>query len=177
MKRPRFIICVLLLLLSLPLQASAFSTNKWYAGVQLGAEFLTSHTDENWDDAVAFGIYGGYRIDRQLSLEGNLTTARHDGIGDSELDVTSILFGPRISGYVNRNVEIYADAGLGIDFLDYNYGPFNDSYTRSGLYLGAGIEFPIQSMIKLGLDFKYQALFSNDPINSDIITLLVRFGF
>ena len=166
-----------LILFSLPLQASTVSSNNWYAGVQLGPEILSSDTEESLDDAVAFGIYGGYRIDRQLSFEGSLTTANHDGTGNSELEVTSILFGPRISGYVNQNVEIYADAGFGINFLDFKYGPYDDSYTKSGLYLGVGVQFPVQKMFKLGLDFKYQALFSDNPINSDITTLLIRFGF
>jgi hypothetical protein len=176
MMRSLFASCALLLALSLPLQASTL--DKWYAGVQLGPEFLTSHTDADWDNSMAFGVYGGFKIDRHLSFEGSVTIASHDGTRDSELDVTSVLFGPRISTYVKRNVEVYADAGIGIDFLDFTFGSYDNTDTKAGLYLGAGIAFPIKGETKLGLDLKYQTLFSDEqPINSDIITVLVRFGF
>jgi opacity protein-like surface antigen len=67
--------------------------------------------------------------------------------------------------------------GFGIHFLDYQYGPYDHSDTEAGMYLGAGMEFPLQNNIKLGMDFKYHALFNNDPVDSDFITLLLRIGF
>jgi len=175
--RRQSIILGALILMVLSLQAPAHAVNNWYAGIQLGPEFLTNDSDNSLDDAVAFGVYGGYRLDRQISLEGSLTTATHDGTGNSELNVTSILFGPCLSAQVNRNMNVYADAGLGVHFLDYQYGHYDHSDTESGLYLGAGVEFPFQNNIKFGMDFKYHALFDNHPVNSDIITLLLRLGF
>lgn len=149
-----------------------------YAGIQLGSEFLTDSHDDV-DDAVAFGIYGGYRLDRMVSLEANLTTATHDidGPGDAEISVTSLLFGPRLTGQAGRSVNLYADAGLGIYYLDYEYSVYDDSDTEMGLYLGAGMEFPLQRGINMGLDFKYHVLFDDDLIDSDLVTLLVRVGF
>lgn len=166
-----------LILIVLSLQTPAHALNNWYVGIQLGPEFLTNDTDNNLDNAVAFGVYGGYRMDRQLAFEASLTTASHDGIGNSELQVTSLLFGPRLTAQVNRNLNVYADVGFGIHFLDYQYGPYDHSDTEAGMYLGAGMEFPLQNNIKLGMDFKYHALFNNDPVDSDFITLLLRIGF
>ena len=167
-------VIVLVLLMTGSLRAE----NNWYAGIQLGAEALTDSHDDV-DDAVAFGVYGGYKIDRLVSLEGSLTTANHDvdGSGDPEIDITSVLFGPRLTGHLENNLNIYAGAGLGIYFLDYESRVYDDSETETGLYMGAGMEVPLQRGINMGLDFKYHLLFDDDMIESDLITLLVRVGF
>lgn len=167
-------IVALVLLMSGPLHA----VDNWYAGIQLGAEALTD-SDDDVDDAVAFGVYGGYHLDRLVSLEANLLTATHDidGFGDPEIDITSVLFGPRLSAQAGRNVSLYAGAGLGIYFLDYENRDYDDSETETGLYLGAGMDFPLQRGITMGLDFKYHLLFDDDMIDSDLVTLLVRVGF
>jgi hypothetical protein len=162
------------ILFSLVMQTPVHGANNWYAGLQLGPEFLTNNTEDNWDNAVAFGVYGGYRLDRQLSLEGSLTTASHDGRGDSDLTITSLLFGPRLTAPVNRNLNLYGDAGFGIYFLDPDEG---NSRSEGGIYLGAGLEFPLQQGIKIGMDFKYHVLFDNHPLDSDLVTLLFRLGF
>ena len=175
MRHLSVITAVAVLLLSAgPLHAA----DNLYAGIQLGSEFLTDSHDD-MDDAVAFGIYGGYRLDRMVSLEANLTTATHDidGPGDAEISVTSLLFGPRLSSQAGRSVNLYADAGLGIHFLDYEYSVYDDSDTEMGIYLGAGMEFPLQRGINMGLDFKYHILFDDDLLDSDLVTLLVRVGF
>jgi hypothetical protein len=172
--KKQVIILTAFIFLSFFVQTPVQGANNWYAGLQLGPEFLTNNSDNNWDDAFAFGVYGGYRFDRQLNFEGSLTTASHNGSGDSDITITSLLFGPRITAPVNRNLNLYGDVGLGIYFLDPSYG---DSDTEGGLYLGAGMEFPLQQGIKIGMDFKYHVLFDNHPLDSDLITLLFRLGF
>ncbi|HOS96940.1 MAG TPA: hypothetical protein PLU54_04735, partial [Deltaproteobacteria bacterium] len=74
-----------------------------YLGIQLGPEFITDD-DSGLDDAVAFGVYGGYRLDELLSLEMSLTSASHDADrrSDVELDNTALLFGPRLNASVGR---------------------------------------------------------------------------
>ena len=171
------IILGVVILFSFTLQAPVHAAaNNFYAGIQLGEEFLTDNDDNNLDDAFAFGVYGGYRFDRQLALEANLTTASHEGGHNSELNVTSLLFGPRLTGQINPNMNVYGGVGLGIYFLDYEWGPYDDSETESGMYLGGGVEFPLQNSIKLGIDFKYHLIF-NDDIDTDLMTLLFRVGF
>jgi opacity protein-like surface antigen len=166
------------ILFSFALQAPVHAAaNNFYAGIQLGPEFLTDNGDNNLDDALAFGVYGGYHFDRQLALEASLTTASHDGIGNSELNVTSLLIGPRLTGHINPSINVYGGVGLGIYFLDYQWGRYDHSDTKSGMYLGGGIEFPIQSNIKLGMDFKYHVIFDNNSVDSDLMTLLMRVGF
>ena len=171
--RKHAIVLGVFILFSFALQTPVHGANNWYAGLQLGPEFLTNNSD-NLDNAFAFGVYGGYRLDRQLSLEGSLTTASHDGRGDSDIAITSLLFGPRLTAPVNRNLNLYGDVGLGIYFLDPDYG---NSRSEGGLYLGAGMEFPLQQGIKIGMDFKYHVLFDNHPVDSDLVTLLFRLGF
>jgi opacity protein-like surface antigen len=175
--RRQSIILGALILFSFALQAPAHAANSLYAGVQLGSEFLTDDGDNSLDNAFAFGVYGGYRFDRQLALEASLTTASHDGVGNSNLNVTSLLFGPRLTGQINPKMNVYGGVGLGIYFLDYEWGPYDDSKTESGLYLGGGIEFPLQNSIKLGMDFKYHVIFDHNSVDSDLMTLLLRVGF
>jgi opacity protein-like surface antigen len=171
--RRQTIILGALILFSCALFSPAHAANNFYAGIQLGPEFLTDNGDNSLDDAFAFGAYGGYRFDRQLALEASLTTASHDGVGNSELNVTSLLFGPRLNGQINNNMNVYGGVGLGIYFLDPKWA---DSETESGMYLGGGIEFPLQNNIKLGMDLKYHLIFDNE-IDTDLMTLLFRVGF
>ena len=118
-------------------------------------------------------------MERQISLEASLITASHEyhiyHHGEDNIQVTSLVFGPRFSGMVGRNMEMYAGAGLGLYHIDDNPGDEND--TQSGLYLGGGIDFPLPQAMRLGLDLKYHALFDNNPLDGDIVTLLVRLGF
>ena len=172
MRRQSFILGALILMV-LSLQAPAHAVNNWYAGIQLGPEFLTDDYNGRLDDAFAFGAYGGYRFDRQLALEASLTTASHDGDYHTELNVTSLLFGPRLTGQINKSMNVYGGVGLGIYFLDPEWV---DSETESGMYFGGGIEFPLQNNIKLGMDLKYHLIFDNE-IDTDLITLLFRVGF
>lgn len=158
---------------------TALAANPLYLGIQLGPEFITDD-DSGLDDAVAFGVYGGYRLDYLLSLELSLTSASHDADhhSDVELDNTALLFGPRLNAGVGRGATLYAGAGLGIYFFELDTPVGDDDETETGLYLGAGMEFPIQSNVKLGLDFKYHAMFdSDDSIDSDLLTLMFRVGF
>jgi opacity protein-like surface antigen len=125
-------------------------------------------------DDACLGVYGGYHFDRLLSLEASLTTASHDGPGGYELDVTSLLIGPRLTGQVSRNLNLYGGVGLGFHFLDPEWG---DDDTETGMYLGGGIEFPLQNNINLGMDLKYHVIFDDDEMDSDLVTLLLRLGF
>ena len=129
MRKPAFILTAFIILL-FSFQTSGFCTN-WYAGAQAGPEFLTSGDDYDLDTAIAFGIYGGYKFDKLVSLEANLITATHDGKGDSELNVTSLLLGPRLTGRVTKDMDIYADAGFGVYILDLDLGPYDRSDTKA----------------------------------------------
>lgn len=167
-------VTVLALMLACPLHAAG----PWYAGVQLGPELVTD-SDADVDNAAAYGVYGGYRLDRLVSLESSLTTSSHDieGVGGADLNITSLLLGPRLNGYASGGVNLYVGAGLGIHFLDFDYRGGDDSETETGLYLGAGMEFPLQRGMSLGFDFKYHVLFDDDDFDSDLVTLMFRLGF
>ena len=158
-----------------PLMASA--ADRWYVGMLLGSEFFTSDAGDYLDDGFAYGVFGGYRLDRQISLEASLSTASHDYdvYHHGEVDVTSLVFGPRFSGMVGRSVELYGGAGLGLYHIEDD--PRDETDTQSGLYLGGGIDFLLPQAMRLGLDFKYHALFDNNPLDGDIVTFVVRLGF
>jgi opacity protein-like surface antigen len=172
-----FIMTVAFVFSILSLPVNGVCASNWYVGLELGPQFLTSDDGDNVDNALAYGIYGGYRFDRMLSLEAALTTGEHDVDGGGDLTITSILFGPRLSSQVSKNLVIYGDVGFGIYPIDYERRFYDDSETETGIYLGAGMEFPLQQSIRLGLDFKYHALFDDDTIDSDLVTLMFRVGF
>ncbi|HQI01339.1 MAG TPA: porin family protein [Deltaproteobacteria bacterium] len=173
MRKTATVFCASVLFL-LSLQAAGLCADSGYLGIQLGPQFLTSEDDV--DTAAAFGIYGGYRFDKLLSLEASLTTGNHDVDPGGDLTITSILFGPRLSQQVDRSLVVYAGAGLGIYPIDYDGYLFDDSETETGIYLGAGVEFPLNGNFKAGLDLKYHVLLDDDTIDSDIVTFMVRLG-
>ena len=170
MRRMATVFCASVLFF-LSSQSAGFCADEGYVGVQLGPQLLTSEDDV--DTAVAFGVYGGYRFDKMLSLEASLSTGTHDVDPGGDLTITSILFGPRISQQVDRNLVLYADGGLGIYPIDWDYG---DSETETGLYLGVGMEFPLNGQFRAGLDLKYHVLLDDDTLDSDMVTLMVRLG-
>jgi len=173
MRKTAAIFCASILVL-LSAQASGFCADNGYVGIQIGPQFLPSEDDV--DTAAAFGIYGGYRFDRLLSLEASLTTGTHDVDPGGDLTITSILFGPRRSQQVDRNLVVYAGAGLGIYPIDYEHRLYDDSETEAGIYLGAGMEFPMKGNFRAGLDLKYHVLLDDDTLDSDIVTFMVRLG-
>lgn len=174
MKGPATILCASILFF-LSAQASGLCAEDGYLGVQLGPQLLTSDSADA-DSAAAFGIYGGYRLDKLLSLEASLTTGTHDVDYGGDLTITSILFGPRLSDQVDRNLVLYAGAGLGIYPIDYEYRYYDDSETEAGLYLGVGLEFLLKGNYRAGMDLKYHVLFDDDNVDSDIVTFMLRLG-
>lgn len=174
----KVLIGAMLVMAGVFVSAQAHCASKGYVGVQVGPEFVTD-SDTNLDTAVALGVYAGYRIDNLMSLEANLTTADHDydAPGDAGVEVTSILFGPRVNGRTASGVIVYAGAGLGIHFLDFEHRTGDDTETVSGIYMGAGMDVPLKRGMALGVDFKYHVLFDHDDLDSDIATVLIRLGF
>lgn len=168
--------CLMLLAL-LPLALPLHAASRIYLGVQAGPEFVTD-SDSDLDTAFAFGVYGGYRVDRMLSIEASLTTADHDfnGHGGSDVEVTSILLGPRLNAYMNGGTRLYAGAGFGLHFIDFDHRPGDDTETSGGIYMGGGIEVPLRKTMNLGIDLKYHVPFDDD-LDSDLVTLLFRLGF
>lgn len=170
MRKTATIICASVFIF-LSTQAAGLCADNGYLGIELGPQFLTSEDDV--DTAVALGIYGGYRLDKLLSLEAALTTGTHDVDPGGDVTITSILFGPRVSQQVDRNLVVYAGAGLGLYPIDWDY---RDSDTEAGIYLGAGMEFPLNGNFRAGLDLKYHVLLDDNTVDSDIVTFMVRLG-
>ncbi len=69
-------------------------------------------------------------LDRSISLEASLNTASHDIDHGGDLTITSLLFGPRLSGRFDRDLVLYAGAGLGIYPIDYDNHWHNGYYYR-----------------------------------------------
>ncbi len=170
------------ILFLLTVQGTGICADKGYIGLQFGPQFLTDDDHGDADNALALGIYGGYRVDRNISLEASLNTASHDIDHGGDLTVTSLTFGGRLNGKIDQNLVVYAGAGLGIYPIHYDHHWYHDNYygshseTEAGLYLGGGLEFPIQKNLRIGLDLKYNALFDDDTLDSDIFTMMIRLG-
>ncbi len=181
MKKTIGIICISILFVLAGL-TSGFCAGNGYLGIQLGPEFLTSDDHGTIDDGIGVGIYGGYRFDKTVSVEAALTTASHDVDYGGDLQITSLMIGPRVSGMINKDVIVYGGAGFGFYDVDYEYYDHyhshvhHDTETETGLYLGGGMEILLKNKFRCGLDVKYHAMFDDDELDSDLITLMFRVG-
>ncbi|MCD6571362.1 MAG: porin family protein [Deltaproteobacteria bacterium] len=183
LKRFSCVITLCLLILA-SFSSMAYADNGFYAGAQLGYAVLTSDAASEMDDGVSLGIFGGYMISEDISLEATAAFSRHDDepkkCGDHSLDVISVLFGPRFIYYF-KDMRVYMDAGFGIYNCDYKYRPeLLPGYPRdendfeSGIYGGIGMDFPISGRIHVGLDLKYHHVFDNELLDGDMLTPVFR---
>jgi outer membrane protein W len=160
----------------------------WYLGAQIGQALLIGDSSDRVDDGISWGMFGGYRINSNVSLDAALFYSSHDDEvgdpGDYTINMLSFTFGPQFSAVMRRNVELYAGSGLGIYTIDFTYEPEGEPKTprdetdgESGIYGCAGMNFLLKKNMHLGFDVRYHHVFEDEVFDGDMITMMVRLGF
>lgn len=78
--------------------------------------------------------------------------------------------------FKTSNIEPYVDGGIGVNFLTQKLSSVSESYTKVGLDLGGGVEFPgIGPTFSLYVDGKYKIIISDPNISGYFITGGIKF--
>jgi len=169
------------------IMASSAPAGQFTLGPCLGYNAPTGDAGRQVDDGFAFGIHAAYAVSSTASVELNAIYSSHDDVVDDRgaytIDMWSFLIGPRL-GFPWRDMLLSFSVGLGFYTVDLRFDPENtgktprrENDTESGAYIGGGIDVPLGSMVVLGFDVKYHALFNTDVLDGDMLSTHVRVGY
>ena len=149
-------------LLSVSAQAAINYAGQPYAGVKVGQYSPDGDVANSIDDAISYGVYGGYKFTSGFGVEAEyLTTSDEEVYNDSEerAEYNADVYG--LYGtydYAFPNTEIYAKGRLGVakNKVDLEYtdkiissGSFNSSDSDTGLAGGLGLGYNITPMVSV----------------------------
>ena len=171
-------------------QAAMNYAGQPYAGVKVGQY----SPDDVKDDAVSYGVYGGYKFATNFGIEAEyLTTNDADAFNDSfeKSEYSADVYG--LYGtydYAFPNTGLYAKGRLGIaknkievDYTDKLFPVFNEnfSYSDTGVAGGLGLGYNITPMASVEAMYNfYPTIDSNDDredLDSNGITLGAHYKF
>ncbi len=165
-------------------QAAENYAGQPYAGVKVG-QYSPDDVD---DDAVSYGVYGGYKFTSNFGIEAEyLTTSDADAFDDSfeKSEYSADVYG--LYGtydYVFPNTALYAKGRLGVakneidvDYTDKLDSSESESYSRSdtGVAGGVGVGYNITPMASIEAMYNFYP--TVDDLDSNGITLGAHYKF
>lgn len=151
---------------------------QWHVDIQAGAFIPISDVefrddgfnyDIDLDAGGAFSAGGGYALPQVLDLTAQFQTATHFDVYDEAVNVYSLTVGGRIFPLpMTTVVRPWLGAQVGWYYVDAygdDYDPFDDDDDEHegddsfGLNAGAGLDFPINHRVSLGVDVRYHNAF------------------
>ena len=176
-------------LMSVSAQAAMNYAGQPYAGVKVGQYSPDVDVD---DDAVSYGIYGGYKFTSNFGIEAEyLTTGDTDSYNDSDekSEYSADVYG--LYGtydYAFPNTGIYAKGRLGIaknkidvDYTDKLDASENESYSYSdtGVAGGLGLGYNISPMASIEAMYNIYPQVEDEFEDIDVsgVTLGAHFKF
>lgn len=154
--------------------------SKFYMGFNVGYSALTeksvtvsgkSTTIE--DNALDFGLFGGYQFNRYLNIEANFqrlgTLKESSGSSTLPLSYQASLYNLSLDGIIHYpflsryqyTVSFYGKAGYGFTFTRYQYDADNGADRRSGAInrgayqIGLGFTVDLRSNVSARLGYTY----------------------
>ena len=155
-------------------------------GAKVGYQTLTGDWGDAFDGALAYGLYGSYSFNPNVSIVGSWTYSKHK-TGDSASALanifTSLALGTPtladvrmkmnqfdINGqyrFPMEKVTPYLLAGVGLDYWKVDWkaiqGAFDASADESfwdfGVNVGGGLDFAVAENVKIGGEITYSYIF------------------
>lgn len=175
-------------LLSVSAQAAMNYAGQPYAGVKVGQY----SPDDVEDDAVSYGVYGGYKFTSNFGIEAEyLTTGDADAFDDSleKSEYSADVYGLYATyDYAFPNTALYAKGRLGVakneidvDYTDKLFPIFNEtfSYSDTGVAGGLGLGYNITPMASVEAMYNFYPTIEGDgaDLDSNGITLGAHYKF
>ena len=171
-------------LMSVSAQAAMNYAGQPYAGVKIGQY----NADDADDDAVSYGVYGGYKFTSNFGVEAEyLTTGDADAFNDSDekAEYSADVYG--LYGtydYAFPNTEIYAKGRLGIaknkidvDLTDKIDSDFDENFSVSDTGLAGSLGVGYNLTPTASIEALYNVYPDAEDIGVDSITLGAHFKF
>lgn len=170
-------------LMSISAQAAINYAGQPYAGVKVG-QYSPDDVD---DDAVSYGVYGGYKFTSQFGVEAEyLTTNDADAFDDTleKSEYSADVYGLYATyDYTFPNTGLYAKGRLGVakneidvDYTDKVSSIFNDSfsYSDTGVAGGLGLGYNITPMASVEAMYNFYPTIDfddGDDLDTNGVTL------
>ena len=170
-------------LMSISAQAAINYAGQPYAGVKVG-QYSPDDVD---DDAVSYGVYGGYKFTSQFGVEAEyLTTNDADAFDDTleKSEYSADVYGLYATyDYIFPNTGLYAKGRLGVakneidvDYTDKVSSIFNDSfsYSDTGVAGGLGLGYNITPMASVEAMYNFYPTIDfddGDDLDTNGVTL------
>jgi opacity protein-like surface antigen len=171
-------------LLSVSAQAAINYSGQPYAGVKVG-QYSPDDVD---DDAVSYGVYGGYKFTSDFGMEAEyLTTGDADSFDEEfeKLEYSANVYGLYATyDYAFPNTALYAKGRLGVaknkidgDYTDKLDSSESESFSESetGVAGGLGLGYNITPMASV--EAMYNVYPSIEDLDVSGITLGAHFKF
>jgi len=166
--------------------STAVSAQGIDAGVKLGYQTLAGDAGDAFDGAFAWGLYGAYSINPNVSLVGSWTYSKHktgdDASAIANLYASLELGTPTLADirltmnqfdinaqyrFPLEKVTPYLLAGVGLDYWKLDgkaiQGVFaastDETFWDFGVNIGGGLDFAVTEQIKLGGEITYSYIF------------------
>lgn len=176
-------------LLSVSAQAAINYSGQTYAGVKVGQY----SPDDVKDDALSYGVYGGYKFTPNFGVEAEyLTTSDADAFDDSseKSEYSADIYGVYATyDYTFPNTALYAKGRLGVaknkidvDYTDKFDSSENESfgYSDTGVAGGLGLGYNITPMASVEAMYNFYPTIDfdgGDDVDSNGITLGAHYKF
>ena len=170
--------------LSVSAQAAVNYAGQPYAGIKVG-QYNAEDAD---DEAVSYGVYGGYKFTPEFGVEAEyLTTGDADAFNDrfEKSEYSADVYGLYATyDYAFPNTAVYAKGRLGIakneidiDYTDKTDSYYNESFSVSdtGIAGSLGLGYNITPMASI--EALYNVYPKAEDIDVDSITLGAHFKF
>ena len=184
--------------------STAVSAQGSDVGAKVGYQTLTGDWGDAFDGDVAWGVYGAYSINPNVSLVGSWTYSKHK-TGDNADALTNIfstlaLGTPTLSDVrlkmnqfdINAQYRFplekatpYLLAGVGFDYWKIDWkaiqGAFSantdESFWDFGVNVGGGLDFAVAENVKIGGEITYSYIF--DEFDSGLFNFVgtISYGF
>lgn len=154
-----------LLLLSPPAEA----LDGLYLGGEVGHVALTGDNALNRNNTIGFAVDLGVKVNPLLDLDLQFLRSSHSG-GPNGLTIYAQTIAANFHFFEVNDFDLSFGGGPGFYF--YNTSTTNSAF---GLNAGLNLDVVVEEQIRVGLGFKYHAVFGNSSV--DLWTTMLRVGY
>ncbi|MGE6475129.1 porin family protein [Psychrobacter sp. NPDC078631] len=171
--------------------AISYGAGQSYVGAKVG-QYNPDVDAVDLDDAVSYGVYGGYKFAPEIGIEAEyLTTSDEEVFNDAfeKLEYSADVYGLYATyDYAFPNTTLYAKGRLGIakneldlEYTDKEDSEFSadDSYSETGIAGGLGLGYNFTPMVSTEVMYNYYPSIDveGDDFDASGITLGAHFKF
>lgn len=160
----------LILALALLLPTTAFPLESVYLGGQFGQVFLGGGAAASHANALGYGVDLGFRTNPVLDVVLRTQLSSHTGSGGLSLWANTLSADFLVTNFYD--IELFIGAGPGF----YQFASTTTA-SRFGLHAETHADLMVSDSFKVGLGFRYHAIFDPGPKEGSFFTILMRAGF